>query len=89
MLILDQLWDGELDPSGRRIRGDEYSRWVKEMAQAEDRLLKVLSPEGKSLFEAFDTQSTALTGFLERDAFYTGFRMAGLLLLDILGSYNG
>lgn len=82
MLILDKLWNGELDPSGRRINGLSQSR--REMDQAEEQLMEVLPPEGRKCFEAYDNAWVTQAAALEKDAFFTGFRMAGLLLLDII-----
>lgn len=84
MLILDKLWDGALNPSGRR-QGASYSKTIGEVARAEQALLDILSPEGKKILEAYDDRWVALCAIQERDAFFTGFRIAGQLLLDILG----
>lgn len=82
MLILDKLWNGEIDPSGRRIPG--LSRYSGEINRAEEELLAVLPPEGQSRFEAYDNAWVSMAAALEKDAFCTGFRTAGLLLLDVL-----
>lgn len=87
MLILDKLWSGEVNPSGRRVAG--LSRYSREVDRAEDELLAVLPPEGQSLFEAYDNAWVSMAAAQEKDAFFTGFRTAGLLLLDILRGGDG
>lgn len=85
MLILDKLWHGDLDPAGRSVkRIPGHPRHQEEVFQAEERLQELLSPEGKARLEDFDTAWVHLAAAMEQDAFITGFRMAGLLILDIL-----
>lgn len=86
MLILDKLWSGDLDPSGRPLsQRPTYSRCQGEVLEAEERLMEVLAPEEKTRLEDYDTAWATQAAALEQDAFFTGFRLAGLLLLDILG----
>lgn len=82
MLILDKLWNGELKPSGRRVSG--FSQYSGAVDRAEEELLAVLPPEGKSRLEVYDNAWVTQAAALEKDAFFTGFRMAGLLLLDMI-----
>lgn len=81
-LILDKLWNGELNPGGRRISG--LSQYSGKVERAEDELLAILPPEGRARFEAYDNAWVTLAAAQERDAFITGFQTAGMLLLDIL-----
>lgn len=86
MLILDKLWHGEVYPAERTIhKTPEYLQALREMEQAEVRLMKALSPEGKQLAEDYSSCLLSMAGYLERDAFIAGFRMAGAFLLDTLG----
>lgn len=85
MLILDKLWNGEPNPSGRRIQNVAYSQCMQEVGRAEENLLSILTAEGKALFDAYDDKSTALLQLREEDAFAEGFRMAVMILLDIFG----
>lgn len=86
MRILDKLWNGELNPAERKV-GDHaaYSQCLHQMNQAEKALMAHLSPEAKICFDNYEARRGDLAQFLERDAFSFGFRVAGLLMLDVLG----
>lgn len=85
MLILDKLWNGELDLAGRSM-GDRpgYSQCLHRVSQAKAELMGGLTPEGKACFGNYEESQSELAGFLERDAFFAGFRTGGLLMLDLL-----
>lgn len=84
MLILDELWEGQVCPSGRCIRHPEYSGYLRRSSLAEQALADTLSPEQKVLFQALRDRMMDLTAYLERDAFFAGFRTGAMVLMDVL-----
>lgn len=79
------MWNGELAPNGRSVEHVlGYQECLREASESEDRLLALLPPEGKAVYDDYFQKHTAVGAMLEQEAFTQGFQMAGLFMLDIV-----
>lgn len=79
------MWNGELIASDRSVKQiPGYQECLREASESEDRLLALLSPEGKAVYDDYFQKHSAVGAMLEQEAFAQGFQMAGLIMLDIV-----
>ncbi len=84
MMILDQLWYGNLAPGERKIRpSGEYGKQFRIMEKYEEMVKAELSEAGKKAFEDFMDAGSTASDMSECDSFVTGFRMGVLMMLDV------
>lgn len=85
MWIVDKLWNGEVIPCERpvgQIAG--FQECMREASESEKRLLEVIPPESRTVYDDYFQKHTAVGAMLEQEAFAQGFQMAGLIMLDIV-----
>ena len=90
MLVLEELWRGNITPAERFVRsGSEYKKIAGKLSDEMDRLMEMISPEAKVQKEIVDNLQTDLTMLSNEDIFIYAFRMGARLMLDVLGEYKG
>ena len=90
MLVLEELWRGNISPSERFVRaGSEYKKIAGKLSDEMDRLMEMISPEAKVQKEIIDNLQADLTLLQNEDVFIYAFRMGARLMLDVLGKYKG
>ena len=84
MYILEELWwDYEAEKSGTE-HSAEYKKRQKALCRAEERFEEVLPPELKKMFEEVEEAEWSLCAETECEAFVSGVRCGGKLMLDLL-----
>lgn len=85
MSILEELWRGRLAPGSQKVEeGTDYARYQHEFQEEEARFSESLSPEARDAYDALCEKQTFLSYMTERDSFIKGFRLAGLLALEVV-----
>ena len=89
MYVLEDLWKGNIDPSGRAIReGSEYQKISHEAIECMNAFHKELSAEGKKVFDEYYSKEMILADLSEQDAFIKGIRFGAQFILDVIGEYR-
>ena len=85
MSLLVELWRGRLAPGSQKVEEDtDYARYQHEFQEEEARFSESLSPEARDAYDALCEKQTFLSYMTERDSFIKGFRLAGLLALEVV-----
>ena len=90
MSILEELWRGRLAPGNQKVEeGSDYAKYQHEFQEEEERFSNSLSPELRAAYDALCEKQSFLSNLSERDSFIKGFRLAGLLALEVVsGDYS-
>ena len=85
MSLLEELWRGRLAPGSQKVEeGTDYARYQHVFQEEEARFSESLSPEARDAYDALCEKQTFLSYMTERDSFIKGFRLAGLLALEVV-----
>ena len=85
MLILDKLWNGNVELGERRYHpSSEYNKRMCKREDYEKKVKAELSEAGKLAFDNFADAQLAVGVVCEGDKFIDGFRMGAMLMLDVL-----
>ena len=88
MLLLDELWIGNITPSIRAaLPGSQYRKLAGECDKLHDQLRAGLSDEQKKLLEKLLDTDMSMDDISEQDAFICGVRIGAKFILDVLGEY--
>ena len=89
MLILEQLWKGEISPIERGIlENSKYQTLSRRTAELQSMIYKELSAEGQAKFDEYNDKDELLADIAEQDAFIKGVRFGAKFMLDIYGEYD-
>lgn len=89
MLLLEDLWEGKINPSERGYpKGGEVAKITHEANGYLHEFLKELSSSGKDAFDHYYDKSIDLQSIAERDSFIRGVRIGARFVLDVLGEYR-
>ena len=83
--IISAIYNGEIDPCARDI-DKTTKRYAQDRATADkaDEFRKTLTPEQRTLFEAYIAEHHYLDSLIEEDGFIEGFRLGGQIVLAML-----
>ena len=85
MLILENLYLGDVHPSERSFKKDtQYSRALNEAVKAGDVLLGTLTEKQKEQFEAYMTAQREVNVLTDCETFCYAFKLGARIMLDIL-----
>ena len=85
MSMLEELWRGRLAPGNQKVvEGTDYAKYQHEFQEEEERFSDSLSQEAREAYDALCEKQTFLSYMAERDSFIKGFRLAGLLALEVV-----
>ena len=85
MIILDDLWYGNVRPTERSIvRGSKLDNLMNILCQNEDNLMGSLTDKQKESFEKFKDCQSEITDYLETEAFTSGFTIAVKLMVEVM-----
>lgn len=88
MYVLEELWNGNVDPSERCFReGSQYAALMHEGTELESAFYKELSAEGKKAYNAHYENQMKLLWISEQDAYIRGVRFGARFMLDVVGEY--
>lgn len=84
--ILEQLWNGEIDPSAREFcKGSEYHELLQLLGRNQDRLLETLNDSEKELFQKYKDCKDEMDDIETREVFISGFQSGVKVILEIAG----
>ncbi len=84
MLLLDQLWAGDVAPGEHPYRKpDEYRKLRQQAEQHKAAVEAELSEKGQEAFEQFVDAYLAMGSLSDRDSFVSGFRAGVLTMIDV------
>ena len=90
MLVLEELWRGNITPAERFVRsGSEYKKIAGKLSDEMDRLIEAISPEARKQLENIGNLRADMAVLSNEDIFIYAFRMGARLMLDVLGEYEG
>ena len=85
MTVLEQLWQGTLHPAETiKPTNPEYSQLQSTADETEQKLLSLLTDEGKELFYKLKDISAQLCTIDEYDIFTNAFRLGAKLMQEIM-----
>ena len=85
MLILEDLYLGDVHPSERSFKKDtQYSRALNEAVKAGDVLLGTLTEKQKEQFEAYMTAQREVNVLTDCETFCYAFKLGAKIILDVL-----
>ena len=85
MSMLEELWRGRLAPGNQKVvEGTDYAKYQHELQEEEERFSESLPQEAREAYDALCEKQTFLSYMAERDSFIKGFRLAGLLALEVV-----
>lgn len=88
MLILDDLWYGNVQPSDRAVlHGSEYEKLSRKTAAISDQIRAALTEEQEKLLDDLLDTEMIMASISEQDAFSVGVRIGAKFILDVLGEY--
>ena len=84
MSILEELYNGNVDPSNRYIRdGGEYQKANDALCEYLDELLTLLGDDQKSIYNKIEDSVLQLLSISEKDAFVDGFRLGAQIMWEV------
>lgn len=85
MTILEDLYYGNITPSGRDIRrGSRMDKLVKLICQNEEALMSTLTEQQKETFDKFKDCQSELCDITARQAFADGFILATKIMVEVM-----
>ena len=89
MLILEDLYVGDVHPSERSFKKDShYSRALNEVVKAGDALLGTLTEKQKEQFEAYMTAQREVNVLTDCETFCYAFKLGAKVMMDVLSDGN-
>ena len=84
MLMLDELWYGNMTFESHTAGDKEYKKETKKLCEMSDKFLPMLSEEQRKAFNELSDQQLSVYAISEKDAFITGVRFGVEFMLDVL-----
>ena len=84
MLMLDELWYGNMVFEAYTAGDREYKKETAKLLTLSEKFLPTLSPEQKEVFNALSDQQLSVHAIAEKDAFISGVRFGVEFMLDVL-----
>jgi len=84
MLMLDELWYGNMTFEPHTAGDKEYKKETKKLCEMSDKFLPMLSEEQRKAFNELSDQQLSVYAISEKDAFITGVRFGVEFMLDAL-----
>ena len=82
MLMLDELWYGNLLFESYTSEDKEYKKEAKKLLTLSESFIPTLSEEQKEAFNALNDQQLSVYALSEKDAFISGVRFGVEFILD-------
>lgn len=83
--ILHEFYYGNINPNEKSFKQDsEYGRVIKILSESEEKLLKLLNPDEKALFETFSKAQGDLNYISIADGFVEGFCLGMRIAIEVM-----
>lgn len=83
MLILDELWYGNVNFEGHTAGDKEYKKETKKLWELSEKFMPMLNDEQKKAFNTLNDQQLSVYALSEKDAFIHGVRFGVEFILDV------
>ena len=88
--ILEELYFGNIDPNSKQfIRGSDFDKAMRVIAENEEKLTERLSDQDKSLFCEFSNAQSEINSMTAVENFILGFRLGAKIMLEVMGGESG
>ena len=85
MMILEDLYMGDIHPSERSFKKDsQYSKALNEVVKAGDTLISSLTEKQKEQFEAYMSAQREVNVLTDCETFIYAFRLGAKIMMDVL-----
>ena len=85
MMILEDLYMGDIHPSERSFKKDsQYSKALNEVVKAGDTLIGSLTEKQKEQFEAYMSAQREVNVLTDCETFIYAFRLGAKIMIDVL-----
>lgn len=85
MSILEELFDGTINPSEKIIKKDSNCQILNEqLDRYTEKLIPLLSKEGKELFSKIEDTLISINQIYEKEAFIEGFRLGTQIICEAI-----
>ena len=89
MMILEDLYMGDIHPSERSFKKDsQYSKALNEVVKAGDTLIGSLTEKQKEQFEAYMSAQREVNVLTDCETFIYAFRLGAKIMMDVLTEGN-
>lgn len=89
MSILEALWRGKLAPGNQRVEeGSDFDKLQRELQSDEEKFRDSLTPDMQAAYDALCEKQSFLSNLSEQENFILGFRLACLLVLEVVSGDN-
>ena len=89
MMILEDLYMGDIHPSERSFKKDsQYSRALNNVVKAGDTLIGSLTEKQKEQFEAYMSAQREVNVLTDCETFIYAFRLGAKIMMDVLTEGN-
>ena len=83
MLLLDELWYGNVNFESHTADDKEYKKETKKLWELSEKFMPLLTDEQKKAFNALNDQQLNVYALSEKDAFIHGVRFGVEFILDV------
>lgn len=83
--ILHEFYYGNISPNEKSfVRGSEYGKTIKIVADSEEKLLKLLNDDETELFKTFSNAQGDLNEISVADSFVDGFCLGMRIAIEVM-----
>ena len=83
MRILEDLWYGKVIPWQMGIKSEQYKGLMAQIAESEDKLMRLLSEEAKAVYEQLMAQQREAVALEQRESFIRNFKLGARFALEV------
>ena len=83
MKVLEDLWYGKITPWQMGSKSEEYKTLMVQIAKSEEKLLSLLSEEGKEVYEKLMDLQSKTSVMEQREMFLRSFKLGAKFILEI------
>ena len=83
MLMLDELWYGNMTFESYTSSDKEYKKETIKLLELSEKFMPLLSEEQKKVFNELNDQQLSVHALAEKDAFISGLRFGVEFMLDV------
>lgn len=83
MTILDKLFEGSIQPSGRSYNEPEINKQRKQYTSKQQEFINGLSKEQQDMYDEVCTEENLLGGLYQKEAFKDGFKLAMQFMKEV------
>ena len=83
MKILEDLWYGKVIPWQKGIKSEECKTLMAQIAEDEEKLLSLLSNEGKEIYEQLMEHQSEAVALEQREAFIRNFKLGARFMMEM------